>query len=75
MATEYSDFSEKYLGKCCAVIWNDEVLVAPRFMSRIPGVGQIQGLSAAQTGTIARILATPVAARVRFLRSERDAPR
>lgn len=74
-SAEYSDFSEKLIGKHCAILWNDEVLLAPRFESRIPGVGQIQGLSPAQATVIARILATPLAERPLLQRSERVAPR
>ena len=72
---EYADFSEQYIGKCCAVIWNDEVRVAPRFESRIPGRGRISGLSPAEAGGIAAILGAPLPATPRLLRSEPGTPR
>jgi len=74
-ASDFANFSEKYIGKCCAVIWNGEVLAAPRFESRIAGNGRIVGLSAAQANTIASILTTPVGATLYLLRSEPDTTR
>lgn len=74
-AAAYADFSEKLIGRCCAILWNDEVLLAPRFESRIAGSGRIHGLTGAQAATIARILATPLAERMQLLRSEAVVPR
>ena len=74
-AAAYADFSEKLVGRCCAILWNDEVLLAPRFESRIPGAGRIHGLTAAQAATIARILATPLTERMQLQRSEAVVPR
>jgi hypothetical protein len=74
-AAAYADFSEKLIGRHCAFLWNDEVLSAPRFLSRIPGAGQIHGLGATEAATIARILSTPVADRPRLLRSDAGAGR
>lgn len=71
-ATGFAEFTEKYVGKAMAVIWNDEVVLAPRLLSRIAGRGRIAGLSAAQAETIGRILSTPIGVRLQFLRSERD---
>ncbi|MCA8973876.1 MAG: protein translocase subunit SecD [Planctomycetes bacterium] len=39
----YAEWSEKYLNKCSAIILNGIIKSAPRFESRIPGVGQITG--------------------------------
>jgi hypothetical protein len=71
-AADYANWSEKYLGKCAAILWNDEVLMVPCFMSRIPGRGQISGsLSATELETMQRALqAPPLAARPRFVRQE-----
>lgn len=74
-AGAYAEFSEKLIGRCCAILWNDEVLLAPRFESRISGGGRIQGLTATQAATIARILATPISERLQLLRSEAVVPR
>lgn len=74
-AVSYANFSEKLIGRCCAILWNDEVLVTPCFASRIEGVGRIAGLTATQAATIAKILATPLAERMQLLRSEAVVPR
>jgi len=42
-AGEYADWSQKHLRKCSAILWNDELLSAPMFVSRIPGLGAIAG--------------------------------
>lgn len=39
----YSDWSAKYINKHSAIILNNQVESAPRFISRIPGHGQITG--------------------------------
>lgn len=42
-AAVYADWSMKHLHHHCAVLLDDRVLTAPRFLSRIPGQGQITG--------------------------------
>jgi hypothetical protein len=71
-AGDYARWSEKYIGQCSAILWNDEVLSAPCFMSRIPGRGMITGaLSAEELETMELALqAPPLATRPRFVRQE-----
>jgi len=71
-AADYGNWSEKHVGKYSAILWNDEVLMVPCFMSRIPGRGQISGsLSSTELETMQRALqAPPLAARPRFVRQE-----
>lgn len=59
-AAEYSDWSEKYIGRCCAIVIDGVVRTAPRFESRIPSRGQINGLSREDATSIARLLALPL---------------
>ncbi|MFY9342862.1 MAG: protein translocase subunit SecD [Planctomycetota bacterium] len=40
---DYADWSEKYIGKCSAIVLNDVVRSAPTFQSKIPGRGIIEG--------------------------------
>jgi SecD/SecF fusion protein len=40
---DYADWSEKWIGKCSAIVLNGVVKSAPRFESKIPGRGQIHG--------------------------------
>lgn len=40
-AKEYADWTEEHIGRCCAYLWEGELLSAPRFISRIPGIGEI----------------------------------
>ncbi len=76
-AAEYADFREKFLGKHCAILWSDEVVAAPRFEGRIPGVEHIAGLPGDQARAMAKLLATPLPVPLQFVsqRSERQAPR
>ena len=67
---EYADFSERGIGRCCAMLWNDEVLSAPRFESRIPGVGRVNASTRRQAETIAAALRAPLPVAPRLLRSE-----
>jgi len=39
----YHEWSRNNIGRCSAVIWNGEIVMAPRFESAIPGVGTILG--------------------------------
>ncbi len=43
LTNEYADWSEKYIGKCSAIVLNGVVKSAPRFEGKIPGSGQIHG--------------------------------
>jgi SecD/SecF fusion protein len=43
LSGDYADWSEKYIGKCAAIVLNGIVKSAPRFESKIPGRGQIHG--------------------------------
>ena len=45
LADDYADFSERHIGHSLASIVDGCVLSAPIFRSRIPGVGQIQGMT------------------------------
>jgi hypothetical protein len=64
----YHEWSRHNIGHCAAVIWNDEVVTAPRFESAIPGVGAIYGnLSVDEAEDIANALragALPVSPRL-----------
>jgi SecD/SecF fusion protein len=40
---DYADWSQKWIGKCSAIVLNGVVKSAPRFESKIPGRGQIHG--------------------------------
>ncbi|MFY9344500.1 MAG: hypothetical protein WAT39_18550 [Planctomycetota bacterium] len=42
-AGDYADWSEKYIGKHSAIVWDGFVRSAPMFRSKIPGRGVIQG--------------------------------
>jgi len=69
-AGEYADWTEKYIGKCCAMLWEDEVLAAPRFESRIPGLGQITGVTVLESREMARTMRAPLVAKPVLLRME-----
>ncbi|MBL8729639.1 MAG: protein translocase subunit SecD [Planctomycetes bacterium] len=43
LQSDYADWSEKWIGKCSAIVLNGLVKSAPRFESKIPGRGQIHG--------------------------------
>jgi len=43
LQSDYADWSEKWIGKCSAIVLNGYVKSAPRFESKIPGRGQIHG--------------------------------
>lgn len=72
---EFADFSERYLRRYCAVLWNDEVLSVPMFVARIQGACSIPASSGAQADHIAKLLANPLPLGLRLLRSEAVAPR
>lgn len=69
-ASNYADFSEKWIGRHCAMIWDGEVLSAPRFESRIPGAGRISALSQQQADAIVAALRAPLPVKPRLLRSQ-----
>lgn len=75
LANDYADWSEKHLGKCCAIVLDGVVRTAPRFESRIPGRGQIQGLSRDEATAVARLLSMPLLVQPEFKRAERVGPR
>jgi len=69
----YADWSEKNIGKVTAILWNDQVLSTPRFVSRISsGIGQIAGSFADEDlETMQRALqAPPLTLEPRFVRQE-----
>lgn len=47
-AIAYRDWTKKYVGRCCAMVWNGEVVSAPRFESALPGVGFLIGAFTAE---------------------------
>ena len=56
---DYANWSEKYLNKCSAIILNGIIKSAPRFESRIPGVGQITGsFTAFEVEELVKVLRT-----------------
>jgi SecD/SecF fusion protein len=56
---EYADWSEKYIGKCSAIILNGVVKSAPVFQGRIPGEGQITGdFSKEEVDELVKVLRT-----------------
>jgi hypothetical protein len=67
-AIAYADWSEKYLGKCCAVVLDGVVESAPCFMSRITGRGVIQGnFTAAEVDRLVAVLRDgPLPVRIEF---------
>ncbi len=65
----YGEFSEKHIGQACAILVNNEVLSAPIFESRIPGVGRLSGLSRAAANAIAHAMRAPLEATPRLVRS------
>ncbi len=60
LASDYGDWSEKYIGRCCAIVLNGVVKSAPRFESRIPGRGVVHGLSGAEAASLAKLLSLPL---------------
>lgn len=60
---DYADFSEQYIGKHCAFLWDGELLMAPRFESRIPGVGRIDVGSKTEARRMAMAMRTPLIAK------------
>ncbi|MFM1872993.1 MAG: hypothetical protein RL398_2415 [Planctomycetota bacterium] len=56
---EYGEWSQKYIGKCSAIVLNGVVKSAPRFESRIPGRGQIHGdFTKAEVEELVKVLRT-----------------
>lgn len=68
-AMAYADFTERWIGKCCAMLWDGEVLSAPRFESRIPGAGRLCGLSRKQADVIATAMHANLPGTPRLLRA------
>ena len=59
LTLDYGDWSEKYIGKCSAIVLNGVVKSAPRFESRIPGRGQIHGdFTKAEVEELVKVLRT-----------------
>ncbi|MCB9887842.1 MAG: protein translocase subunit SecD [Planctomycetes bacterium] len=59
LASDYGEWSEKYIGKCSAIVLNGVVKSAPRFESRIPGRGQIHGdFTKAEVEELVKVLRT-----------------
>jgi len=69
-AAEFADFSEKHIGGFCALIWNGQMLSAPRFESRIPGRVRIGPCTSDQAEPIATALRSPLPVTPRLLRWE-----
>ena len=56
---DYADWSEKWIGKCSAILLNGYVKSAPRFESKIPGRGQIHGdFTRAEVEELVKVLRT-----------------
>ncbi len=56
---DYADWSEKWIGKCSAIVLNGVVKSAPRFESKIPGRGQIHGdFTKAEVEELVKVLRT-----------------
>ncbi|MCA8965267.1 MAG: hypothetical protein KDC48_10280, partial [Planctomycetes bacterium] len=72
-ASEYGEWSEKYIGKCCAIVLDGVVRTAPRFEGRIPGRGVIHGLSREEAVAVARLLSLPLLVQPEFKSMERGA--
>ena len=71
-AKDYADWSEQNVGHTSAILWNDELLAAPTFMSRIPGSGRISGaFTEADVARMAKALRSgALPAAPKFLRQE-----
>lgn len=73
---EYADWSEKHIDHFAAVLWNDEVVMAPRFVTRIPGRGQIAGpFTKAQLEVLQAVLKAPPLAAKPELMSQQQLPK
>lgn len=71
-AKDYADWSEQNVGHTSAILWNDELLAAPTFRSRIPGSGRISGaFTEAEVARMAKALRSgALPAAPKFLRQE-----
>lgn len=69
-AAAYGDFTAAHVDEFCALLWNDEVTQIPRFLTRLPGSGRIEGISPEQMRLQTRILTTPLPARPQLMKSE-----
>lgn len=67
---EYADWSGKYVRHHSALLWQDEVMSLPVFISRIPGVGRIEIGSDADAQAMARAMQAPLLAKPKLLRIE-----
>jgi preprotein translocase subunit SecD len=68
----YGDWSQKHIGHHVAMLLEGRVLSAPRFMSRIPGIGMIEGdFSKAEAEALAKALEVdPLPVKPVFLKQE-----
>ena len=70
-AGEYADWSEEHIGECCAIIWDGELLGAPMFTSRIPGLGRISfGVDRDKAELVKSAMADQLPALPRLVKSE-----
>ncbi|MBX3461861.1 MAG: protein translocase subunit SecD [Planctomycetes bacterium] len=59
LTSDYADWSERWIGKCSAIVLNGVVKSAPRFESKIPGRGQIHGdFTKAEVEELVKVLRT-----------------
>ncbi|MCR9244916.1 MAG: hypothetical protein NXI31_07780 [bacterium] len=68
-SADFAEFSERHIGRHCATIWNGEMVSAPLFVARIPGLGRMGGLARHQAEGIAAALRAPLPAPPTLLRS------
>ncbi|MCA8950798.1 MAG: hypothetical protein KDE27_14945 [Planctomycetes bacterium] len=70
-AMAYSDWSARNVDQHAAMVWNGEVLRAPRFLCRIPGHGRITGLPTRDARAVAQAMVAPLPFPPKLLRIER----
>jgi hypothetical protein len=66
---EHAKLTERWIGNHLAVLWNGELLSAPRIASKLHA-GVLHCGSAARADTMFRMLGNPLPARLRFLGAE-----